>query len=85
VPFYLSGETRDWRTLAHRPAGELAAAGIILQLETVAVDIDVIARTVTAAHNGQIDTISYDELVIATGASIRPLTSPGHGAPSAQT
>jgi hypothetical protein len=32
LPFYLSGETPDWRDLAHRDHGGLEAAGLRLRL-----------------------------------------------------
>jgi NADPH-dependent 2,4-dienoyl-CoA reductase/sulfur reductase-like enzyme len=73
LPFYLSGETPDWRALAHRSTAELTVAGLQLALETTAIDLDPNARRVTVAHHGQCQEIAYDELVIATGAKpVRP-------------
>ena len=69
LPFYLSGEAPDWRDLAHRGAEDLAPAGIQLALETMAIDADVAAREVTVAHGGAIETVAYDELLVATGAN----------------
>jgi NADPH-dependent 2,4-dienoyl-CoA reductase/sulfur reductase-like enzyme len=73
LPFYLSGETQDWRALAHRRATDLASAGLEVALETVAIDLDPDERRVTVAHAGQCEEVDYDELLVATGATpIRP-------------
>jgi NADPH-dependent 2,4-dienoyl-CoA reductase/sulfur reductase-like enzyme len=69
LPFYLSGETPDWRTLADRTSAELASAGIDLQLETTAIDVEPGSRMVTMARNGQTDTLAYNDLIIASGAT----------------
>jgi len=69
LPFYLSGEVRDYHQLAHRTRGELARAGIQLLLDHTARAIDPLEHRVTledrAAHCSQ---ISYDLLILATGA-----------------
>jgi NADPH-dependent 2,4-dienoyl-CoA reductase/sulfur reductase-like enzyme len=74
LPFYISGETPDWRQLAHRGREELEAAGLELLLEHEARSIDLQAKTVRAYQtDGQPVELSYDCLVIATGAEpIRP-------------
>jgi NADPH-dependent 2,4-dienoyl-CoA reductase/sulfur reductase-like enzyme len=74
LPFYLSGEVSDWRTLAHRTRREIEASGVVLHLNEQAVEIDSTARTVsTILEGGQRKVYAYDRLVIATGASpIRP-------------
>ncbi|HEY1279164.1 MAG TPA: FAD-dependent oxidoreductase [Acidimicrobiales bacterium] len=73
LPFYLSGETRDWRALAHRGTSELTAAGLDLAVDTIAIDLDPHVHRVTVAHDGQCREIGYDQLVIATGAKpVRP-------------
>jgi NADPH-dependent 2,4-dienoyl-CoA reductase/sulfur reductase-like enzyme len=74
LPFYLSGEVADWRTLAHRTRREIEASGVVLHLNEQAVEIDSTARTVsTILEGGQRKVYAYDRLVIATGASpIRP-------------
>jgi NADPH-dependent 2,4-dienoyl-CoA reductase/sulfur reductase-like enzyme len=83
IPYYVSGEVTHWRNLAHRTIADLEAAGLNLRLGTVASRIDVPARkllTTTAAGTEQL--ISYDKLVVGTGAvPVRPpiggLTGPG--------
>ena len=65
LPFLLSGETPDWRDLAHRSRDELEDAGLELRLSTTACAIEPDARRVRLADGG---TIGYDQLVIATGA-----------------
>jgi len=74
LPFYLSGEISDWRTLAHRTREEIASYGIDVQLNTwvTAIDPDAHALSLTGPA-GQPSRLTYDRLVIATGAvPIRP-------------
>ena len=40
IPYHVAGDVPDWRTLAHRSAAELAAAGLELLLDTTARRID---------------------------------------------
>ncbi len=68
LPFYLSGETPDWRDLAHRTTAQLAAAGINLAVETTVIDLEPAKQRVTIAHGGECQTVSYDEVIVATGA-----------------
>jgi NADPH-dependent 2,4-dienoyl-CoA reductase/sulfur reductase-like enzyme len=74
LPFYLSGEVPDWRTLAHRTVEEIEREGIHLRLNHRATSIDPVKKTVTAVdEHKQAHRIEYDKLVIATGAaSIQP-------------
>jgi NADPH-dependent 2,4-dienoyl-CoA reductase/sulfur reductase-like enzyme len=74
LPFYISGETADWRDLAHRKLAELEAAGLQLLLEHRVTSIDPTARTVHALDPaGQVVSLRYDKLVIGTGAEpVRP-------------
>ena len=66
LPFYLSGETPDWRTLAHRTEFD----GINICRGHKATHIDVSAKTVMATDgNGKVVTHAYEKLVIGTGAS----------------
>jgi NADPH-dependent 2,4-dienoyl-CoA reductase/sulfur reductase-like enzyme len=74
IPYYVSGEVAHWRNLAHRSYADLEAAGMRLRLDTTARRIDVPARKllVTSAK-GDEDVVSYDKLVVGTGAvPVRP-------------
>jgi NADPH-dependent 2,4-dienoyl-CoA reductase/sulfur reductase-like enzyme len=69
IPFYISGETPDWRDLAHRTREEIEASGLTLRLDTRATRIDIGERTVALRDAvGAESTVPYDELVIGTGA-----------------
>jgi NADPH-dependent 2,4-dienoyl-CoA reductase/sulfur reductase-like enzyme len=69
IPFYLSGETPDWRDLAHRTLEEIEASGLSLRLDTRAVRIDAGAKTVLLrTADGDEAVVGYDRLVIGTGA-----------------
>ncbi|MBO0682849.1 MAG: FAD-dependent oxidoreductase [Candidatus Dormibacteraeota bacterium] len=74
LPFYVSGETPDWRDLAHRGREELARAGIELLTEVRAGSIDPSERLVRASGTGAGElNLGYDRLVIGTGAEpVRP-------------
>ncbi len=74
LPFYLSGEVAEWRDLAHRTRDEIEQQGIGLLLDHRAVKIDPDARQVhVRSTDGQTRPISYDKLLIATGAeSVQP-------------
>ncbi len=69
IPYYLSGEVTHWRNLAHRTIADLEATGMRLRLDTTARRIDVGARKllVTTA-DGADELLSYDKLMIGTGA-----------------
>lgn len=70
LPFYLSGETPDWRQLAHRSLPDLEAAGLKLLFDTRAVEIDADAHRVTALDpDGRTHALGYDQLIIGTGAT----------------
>jgi NADPH-dependent 2,4-dienoyl-CoA reductase/sulfur reductase-like enzyme len=74
LPFYLSGEVPDWRTLAHRTVEEIEREGIHLRLNHRAIRIDPKGKTVAIMDKAQqVDQFEYDKLIIATGAaSIQP-------------
>lgn len=74
LPFYLSGEVSDWRILAHRTKEEIEQAGIRLVLDNRARIIDPVGKVVHIEDaKGRSTAISYDRLVIGTGAeSIKP-------------
>ncbi len=70
LPFFLSGETPDWHSLAHRNE----FPGIQLMPNHTAESIDPIGRVVTvrSAEGGHRE-LPYDKLLIATGARpVRP-------------
>ena len=83
LPFYLSGEVPDWKSLAHRQMKELESRGITLRLAHQATEVDPIARSVmVATPGGRRRRFEYDRLIIATGAvparpSIEGLDLPG--------
>jgi NADPH-dependent 2,4-dienoyl-CoA reductase/sulfur reductase-like enzyme len=66
LPFYLSGETPDWRTLAHRTEFD----GITILRRHRATHIALSSKRVEAQpeDSGSI-TLPYDKLLIATGAT----------------
>jgi NADPH-dependent 2,4-dienoyl-CoA reductase/sulfur reductase-like enzyme len=69
IPYYVSGEVSHWRNLAHRTIGDLEATGMTLRLNTTARTINVAGRKLRVTGPGRHDdVISYDELVIGTGA-----------------
>ena len=64
----------DWHHLAHRTRADLEASGLDLRLNTLATAIAPQSHFITArAHNGTVERLSYDKLVVATGA--RPATA----------
>ena len=74
IPYYVSGEVRHWRNLAHRTIADLEATGMTLRLDTVARRIDVQGRKLLVTSNSDTEELlPYDELVVGTGAvSVRP-------------
>lgn len=74
LPFYLSGEVSDWRSLAHRSKDEIEQAGIRLLMDRIATKIDADRQTVDIVDKeGRTTELSYDRLIIGTGAeSIKP-------------
>ena len=72
LPFYLSGEVPDYHQLAHRTRDEITDAGIDLLLDHTARAVDPREHRMTlvdwAEHTQQ---ISYDRLILATGARSR--------------
>ncbi len=82
LPFYLSGETPDWRSLAHRSTSALGAAGVGLLLEHQARSIDPARRSVLVrASTGRERELRYDQLVVATGATAKRAAMEGLGIP----
>src|SRR5579875_863335 len=74
IPYYVSGEVTHWRNLAHRTVTDLEATGMVLRLDTIARRIDVAGRKLMVTRpDGRDELISYDSLVIGTGAvPVRP-------------
>jgi NADPH-dependent 2,4-dienoyl-CoA reductase/sulfur reductase-like enzyme len=82
LPFYLSGEISDWRTLAHRSRAAIEGTGIKLHLNTEAIAIDVNRKhVITRSPDNQTRQHAYDRLVIATGATPMRPTVPGADLP----
>jgi NADPH-dependent 2,4-dienoyl-CoA reductase/sulfur reductase-like enzyme len=69
IPYYLSGEVRDWRDLAHRTTKELEGIGLRLFLEhrVTALDLDAqsLSFTAPAMPSG---VLKFDRLILGTGA-----------------
>jgi NADPH-dependent 2,4-dienoyl-CoA reductase/sulfur reductase-like enzyme len=69
LPFYLSGEVPDFHLLAHRTREEIMGAGIDLLLDHTAQAVDPGEHYVTIVDGAeQVHQLSYDRLVLATGA-----------------
>ncbi len=82
LPFFLSGETPDWRALAHRSVAEIEAQGIHLALNHTARAIDPVERSVTVeTPDGALARFPYDRLVIGTGAEPASPEIEGHELP----
>ena len=74
LPFYVSGETPDWRSLAHRT--EFGSIELLTNYNAEQIDPachKVMGRTAT----GEEKTLCYDRLLLATGAE--PLRPPIEG------
>jgi NADPH-dependent 2,4-dienoyl-CoA reductase/sulfur reductase-like enzyme/rhodanese-related sulfurtransferase len=85
-PYYVGGTFDDRNLLLCTPAGIVRdpafygkAKGIDARIETEAVSIDRAAKTVTVKHlpTGEHETLHYDRLVIATGATPISPNAPG--------
>ncbi len=70
LPFFLSGETPDWHSLAHRTDFE----GIEIRRSCPVRNIDIRQKTITVGGtDGSTERVAYDQLVIGTGAvPVRP-------------
>jgi NADPH-dependent 2,4-dienoyl-CoA reductase/sulfur reductase-like enzyme len=84
IPYYISRQVPHWTDLAHRTLTDLQAAGLNLLLDTKATRIDVPDRRLTVRDSDGHDTqITYDALVVGTGAvPVRPQI-PGLNGPEA--
>jgi NADPH-dependent 2,4-dienoyl-CoA reductase/sulfur reductase-like enzyme len=74
LPFYISGETADWRDLAHQKLPDLESAGLELLMEHQVTSIQPEAKLVHATGpESRPVSLHYDKLIIATGAElVRP-------------
>ncbi len=83
IPYYVSGEVTHWRNLAHRTTDDLLATGMSLRLDTTARRIDADSRKLlVTTPDGHEELISYDKLMVGTGAvpvvpPVSGLTGPG--------
>jgi NADPH-dependent 2,4-dienoyl-CoA reductase/sulfur reductase-like enzyme len=69
LPYYLSGETPDWRDLAHRTE----FPGINVLRQHTAASVDVARKSVAIKIAAGEKIVRYDRLIVATGATpIRP-------------
>jgi NADPH-dependent 2,4-dienoyl-CoA reductase/sulfur reductase-like enzyme len=74
IPYYIAGEVAHWQDLAHRSYADLEATGMRLRLDTEATRLDVGAHQVWLRNpDGSEEPLSYDRLVVGTGAvPVRP-------------
>jgi NADPH-dependent 2,4-dienoyl-CoA reductase/sulfur reductase-like enzyme len=74
LPYYHAREVREVTDLAHRTRAELERAGLRLLLDHWATRVDAPARRVAVrTPAGASLTLTYDELILATGArAVRP-------------
>jgi len=74
LPYYISGEIKDWKNLAHRTKQDIEKDGINLLLEHTAQSIDKDKKNITVVDKtGAIKILDYDKLIIGTGAvSLKP-------------
>jgi NADPH-dependent 2,4-dienoyl-CoA reductase/sulfur reductase-like enzyme len=69
IPYYVSGEVEHWSKLAHRSVQDLDDAGLNVLAGTRATVIDAETRRLTVrTAAGRDALLSYDELVVGTGA-----------------
>ncbi len=69
IPFYLSGEVADWRNLAHRDIAAIESHGIKVRKGCRCTNIVASKKTlfIQTPENNR-ETMTYDTLVLATGA-----------------
>ncbi|MCI8599843.1 MAG: FAD-dependent oxidoreductase [Lachnospiraceae bacterium] len=70
LPYYVGSviPSRE-QLIVNTPESFSKLTGALVQTETEVTDVDPVAKTVTAIHNGESAKYSYDKLVIASGAS----------------
>ncbi len=69
MPFYLSGDIRDFNDLIHYPVSKfITERKIDVQLESRVENLDTSKKEVVVNRNGETFTDQYNRLIIATGA-----------------
>jgi NADPH-dependent 2,4-dienoyl-CoA reductase/sulfur reductase-like enzyme len=69
IPYYLSGEVPSFERLAHRDRATIEALGIEILTDTTALALDIPGQKVVASSpRGVTMEMSYDQLIVATGA-----------------
>ena len=68
IPYYISGEVGHWSNLAHRSRADLEATGIRLLLDSLVTEIDVAGRRLSVRGPDGDQHLTYDALVVGTGA-----------------
>ena len=83
LPFFISGEVKDWRSLAHRNLAEIENHGIHVMPDHRAEAIRPESKMVRIlTHEGAVFEVGYEKLLIATGTQsaippIKGLDAPG--------
>jgi NADPH-dependent 2,4-dienoyl-CoA reductase/sulfur reductase-like enzyme len=83
LPFHVSREVEDWRSLAHRSLDEFRTRDIELLPERLALRMDAASKEVLVRHpDGSERRLHYDTVIVATGArpraeGIRGIDLPG--------
>ena len=73
LPYWHSREVKRWQDLAHRTVDDLEATGMRLLLEHRVTGLDLGSQTLQFTHRGGAGGLSFDRLVLATGAEpVRP-------------
>ncbi len=69
IPYYISGDVSHWQNLAHRTTADLEQTGMEVRVDTLARRINVADRTLLVTDpDGTEELLSYDELIVGTGA-----------------
>ena len=76
IPYHVSGEVPEWRSLAHRGSDDLERLGITLMLDHRVTSLEVPRRTLSFTHDGRAGSLSYDRLILATEPTLAGPRSP---------